>query len=117
VGANGSVTINVGTKLDDPSTTLGLTADTADVTTTTANVVADTTNLIGKTYSKAASASPTSPVLVDGIASGFQSSLATSLTEIAALLAAFGLPATFTTGTLVPQLSADTWSSGQLEAE
>lgn len=117
LGANGSVTINVGAKLDDPTTVLGLDEDSANVATTTANVVADTTNLIGKTYSKSTTTSPTSPVLLDGLASGFQASLATSLAEIAALLAVFGLPATYTTGTLAPQLSASAWSSSQLEAE
>lgn len=117
LGANGSVTINVGAKLDEPTTVLSLDEDSADVTTTTANVVADTTNLIGNTYSKASQSSPTSPVLVDGIASGFQASLAASLTEITTLIAGFGMVAPYTTGTLIPALSAGTWSSSQLEAQ
>lgn len=55
-------------------------------------------------------------VLVEG-ALGFQATLASSLTEIAGLIAGLGLVATTTTGTVVPALSAGSFSSTLLFAE
>jgi hypothetical protein len=55
-------------------------------------------------------------VIVEG-SSGFQATLASSLTELAALIAGLGLVATTTTGTVVPALVSGSFSSTLLFAE